>query len=60
MNNLCDCPHCTARWQQIDKRLRNSLSNIENQIQQSRMKNKEYEKTTKMLRLLDNERSIND
>jgi hypothetical protein len=56
MNNLCDCPHCTARWQQIDKRLRNSLSNIENQIQQSRMKNKEYEKTTKMLRLVNKER----
>jgi hypothetical protein len=56
----CDCAFCVQERKITELRLKGSLTRIQEQLDQSLRKNKEYEKTTKMLRLLDNERSIND
>jgi hypothetical protein len=51
-NKLCQCTYCKSVRQIRDLQFRKPLDNIERQLTESRKKREEYEKTTKLLRLV--------
>jgi hypothetical protein len=52
----CDCAFCVRERKIIELRLKGSLTRIQEQLEQSRLKNKEFEKTTKLLRLVNEDK----
>jgi hypothetical protein len=51
-----DCAFCVRERKITELRLKGSLTRIQEQLEQSRLKNKEFEKTTKLLRLVNEDK----
>jgi hypothetical protein len=47
----CDCAFCVQEKKITELRLKGSLTRIQEQLEQSRKKREDYEKTTKLLNL---------
>jgi hypothetical protein len=52
----CDCDYCRSMRQIRELQFRKPLNNIERQLTESRRKREEYEKTVRLLRLVNKDK----
>lgn len=58
-NETCQCAYCRNARQMRELQSQNAMADIERQIEQSRKKRIEFERTERMLKLINGNRSNN-